>query len=37
MGIIVMGSVWGGSMGKMGALELVGGSEGVSGCNGGVN
>ena len=36
MGIIVMGSVRGGSMGKVGALELVGGYEGVSGCIGGV-
>ena len=32
MGIIVMGLVLGGSMGKVGALELVGGYEGVSGC-----
>ena len=36
MGIIVMGLVWGGSMGKVGAQELVGGYEGVSGCEGGV-
>ena len=32
MGIIVMGLVRGGSMGKVGALKLVGGYEGVSGC-----
>ena len=31
-----MGLVWGGSMGKVGALELVGRYEGVSGCIGGV-
>ena len=37
MGIIVIGSVGGGSMGKVGALELVGGYEGVSGCIGGSN
>ena len=36
MGIIVMGSIWGGSMGKVGALELVGRYEGVAGCIGGV-
>ena len=42
MGIIVMGSVRGRSMGKVGALELagalelVGGYEGVSRCVGGV-
>ena len=36
MGIIVMGSVRGGSMGKVGALELVGGYEGVLGCIEGV-
>ena len=32
MGIIVMGLVWGGSMDKVGAFELVGGYEGVTGC-----
>ena len=32
VGIIVMGLVWGGSMGKVGAFELVGGYEGVTGC-----
>ena len=37
MGIIVIGSVRGGSMGKVGALELVGGYEGVSRCIGGSN
>ena len=31
-----MGLVQGGSVGKVGALELVGGYEGVSGCIGGV-
>ena len=31
MGIIIMGSVRGGSMGKVGALELVGRYEGVTG------
>ena len=31
-----MGIVWSGSMGKVGALELVGGYEGVSRCIGGV-
>ena len=36
MGIIVMGSVRGESMGKVGVVELVGGYEGVSGCVGGV-
>ena len=36
MGIIVIGSVRGRSMGKVGALELVGGYKGVSGCIGGV-
>ena len=36
MGIIVMGSVRGGSMGKVCALELVGGYESVSGCIEGV-
>ena len=36
MGIIVMGSVRGGSMGIVGALEQVGGYEGVSGCIEGV-
>ena len=36
MGIIVMGSVRGGSMGKVGALELMGGYEGVLGCIEGV-
>ena len=30
MGIIVMGSVWGGSIGKVGALELVGGYKDVA-------
>ena len=36
MGIIVIGSIRGGSMGKVGALELMGGYKGVSGCIGGV-
>ena len=36
MGIIVIGSIQDGSMGKVGALELVGGYEGVAGCIGGV-
>ena len=31
-----MGSVRGGSMGKVGTLELVGGYEGVSRCIGGI-
>ena len=31
-----MGLVWSGSMGKMGALELMDGYEGVSRCIGGV-
>ena len=35
MGIIVMGSIWDGSIGKIGALELVGGYEGVVKCIGG--
>ena len=34
MGITVVGLVRGGSMGKVGALELVGGYEGVSRCIG---
>ena len=34
MGIIVMGLVWGGSMDKVGAFELVGGKEGVTRCIG---
>ena len=36
MGIIVMGLIRGGSMGKVYALELVGGYEGVLGCIEGV-